>query len=369
MRPTIRFGRIAGIEVGAHWSLLVVGTLLVTVLADTFGDLQPDAGGSYWAAAILAVALFFGSVLAHELAHSLVAIRRGQRVQGITLWLFGGVARLKDEARDARSELLVALAGPATSLALGGAFIGLAFALDAVLDDGSLLPTVAAYLGVINIVLAVFNLLPGAPLDGGRVLSAVMWMWRKDRRRGQIIAARAGRVVGYGLIALGVFAFFVDEDSSNLWTVLIGWFVVGASRTEEQQARLQIALDGRVVDDVMSPRPPAVHEWATAAELPGLLGGDVPHHVVLTDFGGTPRALLERALLRGVASDTRLRDRAIPIAQLAAVPRGTPLRAAIARGIPVVVLDDGAVVGVVGFEEADHLVRAAGAPAERSPTA
>lgn len=352
MRPTLHFGRIKGIEIGAHWSLLVIGAIFVSTLASgILPDLQPDAGGSYWAAAIIAVGFFFGSILAHELAHSLVAIRRGQRVEGITLWLFGGVARLKDEAKDARSELLVALAGPATSILLGGAFIGLAFALDAILSEGSLLPTVAAWLGVVNIVLAVFNLLPGAPLDGGRVLSAVLWMWRKDRRRAQITAARVGRVLGYALVALGILAVMTNSDYGSLWTVLIGWFVLEASRGEEVQARIAQRVDGRNVDDVMSAPPPEVHDWATVGQLTELVGEPEPAHVVLTDFGGTPRALVERGLLRNVAPATPLRERAIPLARLAAVARGTSLHDALGRGLPVVVVDGARIVGVIGFDE------------------
>jgi len=352
MRSTLRFGRIKGIEIGAHWSLLVIGALVTMSLAtDTLPALQPDAGGSYWAAAVLGVTAFFASILAHELAHSVVAIRRGQRVEGITLWLFGGVARLKDEARDARSELLVALAGPATSLALGAAFIGAAYGLDTVLSDGSLLPTVAAWLGVLNIVLAVFNMLPGAPLDGGRVLSALVWMWRKDRRAAQIVAARVGRVIGYGLIALGVYAVVAGNDYGSIWTALIGYFIVEASKAEEMQARIARNLDDRTVADIMSPAPPRAHAWATVGQLQALTGEIAPPHVVLTDFGGAPGALLERAALRNATAATELRERAIPLVRLPSVPPDTPLRAALSRGMPVIVVAEGVIVGIVGFAE------------------
>ncbi|HEX5095714.1 MAG TPA: site-2 protease family protein, partial [Acidimicrobiia bacterium] len=203
MRPTLRLGRIAGIEVGVHWSLLLIGALLVTALAgDLFPEVAPHSEGSYWAAAIIATALFFVSILAHELSHAVVARRRGQRVGGITLWALGGVAMLKDEARDAKSELLVAAAGPAMSIAVGGGFVALGFGLDAVTANGSLLPAIAFYLGVVNLVLAAFNLLPGAPLDGGRILSGAIWAVRKDHRRAQIAAAKAGRVLGFLLIGV-----------------------------------------------------------------------------------------------------------------------------------------------------------------------
>src|SRR5689334_24912313 len=151
MRPTIRFGRIAGIEVGVHWSLLVIGVLLVGSLAGgVLPATAPDARGSYLAAAVLAVVFFFGSILAHELAHSIVARRQGQTVNGITLWLLGGVSELGSEAKNANDELRVAIAGPATSIALGLVFGVIALVSDAVLPAGGLVPTVAWWLALVN---------------------------------------------------------------------------------------------------------------------------------------------------------------------------------------------------------------------------
>ena len=187
MRPTFRLGRIAGIEVGIHWSLLVIGVLLVGSLAGgELPALAPHAHGSYLAAAVLAVALFFASILAHELAHSIVARRHGQNVDGITLWLLGGVSQMSSESETARDQFRVSIAGPATTLALAGVFGVLALAFDSVLAPNTLLPTIAAWLAVVNLILGVFNLLPGAPLDGGHVLTAMLWKRNGDRRRSQI---------------------------------------------------------------------------------------------------------------------------------------------------------------------------------------
>jgi Zn-dependent protease len=357
VRPTLRLGRIRGIQIGVHWSLLVIGAVLAATLASSvLPDLVPDAGGNYWAAAILATALFFASVLAHELAHALVALRRGQRVEGITLWLLGGVASLRDEAPDPRSEFLVSIAGPATSFGLGALFIAAAFGLDATLSDGSLLPAIAAYLGIINVILAVFNLLPGAPLDGGRILSAALWAWRKDRRRAQITASRCGFVLGGLLVGVGIIGFLTGRGFGDLWTALVGWFVIDASRSEELQARIARSLDSHTVAQLMGPPPPNVPEWTTVDEVRARFAAQMPSSIVLTGFGGAPSALLQTGTLRAVNLQTddgnrRVRDFAIAFDRVPAVPPDMPARAALEHGVPVVVVRDGQIIGVVGLDE------------------
>jgi Zn-dependent protease len=367
MRPTIRLGRVRGIQIGVHWSLLVVGFLIASSLAGSLlPDLEPNAGGSYWAAAILATVLFFGSILAHELAHALVALRRGQRVEGITLWLLGGVASLRDEARDARSEFLVAIAGPATSIGLGVALTALGVGLDAVLPNGSLLPTVAIYVGIINLVLAAFNLLPGAPLDGGRILTAALWALRKDHRRAQITASRVGFVLGGLLAGFGLIGFITGLGYGDLWTAIVGWFVIDASRSEELAARVARSLDGHTAGQLMGPPPLTTPEWTTVAAFRASVGADLPSSVVLTGFGGAPSALLQTGALRVVTPNTadgvRLRDFAIPIDRVPVVEPDTPARAALELGVPVAVIVDGRIVGVVGLDE---VRRAAGRDAVR----
>jgi Zn-dependent protease len=356
MRSTIRLGRVRGIEIGIHWSLLVVGLVIANSFATVLlPDLEPDAGGSYWAAAILATALFFGSILAHELAHALVAIRRGQRVEGITLWLLGGVARLRDEARDARSELLVAIAGPATSIGIGGGLIALGTGLDVVLPDGSLLPSVARYLGILNLVLAAFNLLPGAPLDGGRVLTAALWGIRKDRRAAQIAASRAGVVLGALLMGFGILGAVTGRGYGDIWTAFVGWFVIDASRSEELAARVARTLDGHTAGELMGPPPPSVPEWTTVTAFRAQAGTTLPSSVLLTGFGGAPTALLQTGALRAIPSgapeSVRVREFAIPLDRVPVVTAETPARDALERGVPVAVGVDGEIVGIIGLDE------------------
>ena len=369
MRATVRLGRFRGIQIGVHWSLLVISVVVAGTLATSvFPDLVPKAGGSYWAAAVLATALFFASIFAHELSHALVALRRGQRVESITLWLLGGVASLRDEAPDPRSEFLVAIAGPAMSFALGAVFVAAAFGLDATLSDGSLLPAIAIYLGIVNVILAVFNLLPGAPLDGGRVLTAALWAWRKDRRAAQIAASRCGFVLGILLVGVGLLGFVFGYGFGDLWTALVGWFVIDASRSEELGARVARSLDEHTVAQLMGPPPPSLPEWTTVADVRAAFAAQLPSSIVLTGFGGTPSAVLQTGALRTItdpaaAATLRLRELAITLDRIPAFPPETIARDALQHGVPVVVVRDGQIVGVVGLDE----VRlAAGADALKS---
>lgn len=350
LRPTLRLGRIAGVEVGVHWSLLVIGALLASSLAGgLLPALVPDAGGSYWAAAVLATGLFFASILGHELAHALVALRRGQRVEGITLWLMGGVAQLRDEARDARGELLVALAGPGASVGIGAAFLALGALAGAALPAGSLLPAVASYVGVVNLLLAAFNLLPGAPLDGGRVLAGVLWWWHRDRRRAQIAAARAGRAVGALLVAVPVVQLLAG-GGLNPWLALVGWFVIDASRAEEEQARVARRMDGLRIGDLLTRPQPTAPAWVTVEALHAAHPRDAT--VVLTDFAGAPAAVVTVPVPGPVPPWARARDVAVPITALPALAPDAPAVTALHEGVPVLVVDgDGRVLGAVGAAE------------------
>src|SRR5256714_7596844 len=191
MTDSLSLGRIAGIRVGLNWSLVVVIALIAWTLATgSFPSAAPGQGaGAYWAAGLVAAVLFLASLLAHELAHSVVAQRLGVRVEGITLWLFGGVSRLSGDVRSSRAEALIAVVGPITSLVLAGLFFLVGAGVSAGYGPG-LAATTAGWLGTINIILAVFNLLPAFPLDGGRVLRALLWGRTGDRIRATRIAAR-----------------------------------------------------------------------------------------------------------------------------------------------------------------------------------
>jgi Zn-dependent protease len=202
----IPLGRIAGIRVAANWTLLIVVALLVLGLAGgVFPREYPGLAASwYLVAALVGAILFLVSLLAHELAHALVARRAGIAVESITFWLFGGVARLAGDAGTPAAALWIALVGPLTSLALAGVFAVAASVLRGA-EAPSVVAGVPGWLAWTNLGLALFNLLPGAPLDGGRVLRALLWMRNGDRDRSAQTAARAGRVLGIVLVGLGVF--------------------------------------------------------------------------------------------------------------------------------------------------------------------
>jgi Zn-dependent protease len=258
MTENLRLGRIAGVTVGINWTVLVVFLLVTTGLAaGRFPARFPEENPAAYAVAGLAAGVvFFLSLLAHEIAHAVVARRHGIEVDGITLWLFGGVARLKGEARTPSAELAIAGVGPLVSLVLAAAFAGVAVGLAAAGAPGLAVDAVQ-WLAVINLVLAVFNLVPAAPLDGGRVLRALLWRWRGDRTAAAVTASRAGRVFGWVLVALG-FVQVVIVGFGGLWLVLIGWFIAMAARAEEQHSRVSGALTDVRVRDVMTPDPTTV---------------------------------------------------------------------------------------------------------------
>jgi Zn-dependent protease len=269
MDESIPLGRIAGIRVGANWSLVLMFGLIVFTL--TGSELPHAAPGystaAYTLVAVAAVVVFYASLLAHELAHALVARRRGIQVEGIVLWVLGGVSKLKSDAVDAAGELRIAIAGPATSLALGLGFFGLS-RLAAVGEPGSLLAGTLGWLGWVNALLAAFNLLPAFPLDGGRVLRSLLWRYHGDKRRATSVAAWSGRLFGFGFVGLGLLAFaFGGGGISGLWLAVIGWFLVSASKAEGGASALSTALGDRRVRDAMTPEPLTVPAWVTLDRL------------------------------------------------------------------------------------------------------
>ena len=261
MTTDLSLGRIAGVPVGLNWSVLVVAALIVWSLAAVvFPDATPELStGAHIAMGVVAAVIFLASILLHEIGHAVQARREGMAIDGITLWLFGGVARFSGMFPSAGAEFRIAIAGPAVTLVIGAACAGVA--LIGALPDAVL--AVAGWLAVINIVILVFNLLPAFPLDGGRILRAALWQRGGDFTRATARAAGAGRVIAFGLIGLGILAFMLTGAFGGAWLALIGWFLLMAAGAESRAMLARQALRGLAVRDVMARDPVAAAPDAT----------------------------------------------------------------------------------------------------------
>jgi len=256
MTPTFRLGRIAGVEIGVNWTWLIVVVLVAWSLADgVFPETNPGlANRTYVVMAVIAVLVFFACLLLHELGHATQAQREGMAIDGITLWVFGGVARFRGSFPSAGAEFRIAIAGPLVSLALGTLFLAVSLAapLPSAVDG------VVYWLGSINLILLAFNLLPALPLDGGRVLRAALWQVKGDFAAATRTAAALGRLFGQILIAGGVFLALFAASFGGLWLALIGWFLLHAAEAEANAAITHVALAGLRVRDAMVAEPVTV---------------------------------------------------------------------------------------------------------------
>jgi Zn-dependent protease/CBS domain-containing protein len=355
---SVRVGSIDGIEIKLDWSVLIIGWLLIWSLAaaglPTLTSGYPTA--TYWVAAGATTVAFFASLLAHELSHCVVARRQGLTVRDVTLWLLGGVSTIEQEPKTPGGDLSIAIAGPATSLAIG--ILSLAVgALLAMASVPGLLVACAVWLGSVNLILAVFNIVPAAPLDGGRVLRAIRWRQTGDRARAALDAAHAGRVFAFVLMGLGFLEFLFGADVSGLWFVLLGWFLLSASRAEEMQVLITRDLATTRVRDLMSADPITVRDDLTVH--------DVLHDYVLArhcssfpvlDRDGQLAGLVTLGRLRSVASThratTRVVEIAFPVGELTIAAPDEPILDVLRRSGAggdgrILVCDAGAVVGIV----------------------
>jgi Zn-dependent protease/predicted transcriptional regulator len=244
----VQIARVIGIPIYLHFSWLIIFGLIAWTLSTGYFPAQaPDLpASSYWAKGLVASLLFFVSILLHELGHAVVALRQGLRTRSITLFVFGGVAQLEKEPKDGRAEFWMAAAGPVTSLALAGLF----YALASLPLLGASAVAVAKYLALINLMLALFNLVPAFPMDGGRLLRGALW-GPLGKARATRIASGAGTLFAFLLIFAGVFSLLRGDSLGGLWYILIGWFIKDASLSSYQQVRLDEALRGVTVRDAM----------------------------------------------------------------------------------------------------------------------
>jgi Zn-dependent protease/predicted transcriptional regulator len=252
MNESIRIGRVIGIQIRIHYSWFIIFGIVTISLATAYFPREYQSGNPllYWMPAIFTALILFGSVLIHELAHSYVAIKNGIEIRGINLFIFGGVAELTGEPKTAIAELKIAAAGPFASIIIGSVF----FLIETLFGHGLSVVILSPlrYLKFINFALALFNLVPGFPLDGGRLLRAILWKRSGDIKAATKTASRFGQGFAYILIFFGVFQAFSGRFLSGLWMVFIGFFLEQASKSSYQQLLLRQFLTGVKTADIMT---------------------------------------------------------------------------------------------------------------------
>lgn len=358
MGDSISLGRIAGIRIGVNWSWVVVFALITwTLAAGIFPETNPGLGdGTYVAIAIVAAFLFFISLLLHELGHAFQARREGMEIEGITLWLFGGVATFKGQFPSAGAELRIAAAGPLVSLLLGVLFLLIAAAG---LPESA--DAVAAWLGYVNLSLLLFNLIPALPLDGGRILRALLWAWSGDFAKATRRAVSVSRVLAFVLIGLGVVMFIVEGAFSGAWLAFIGWFLLQAAGAEARWVAARQALSGLRVRDLMVPAPVTVTPDLTLARFMDEVVWPHRYTTYPVVDGGTVVGLLPFRCVAEVPRDDwgrrTVRDCMLPLEQVPRLAEDEDLAEAVAelsessvgRGL---VTDDGRLRGLLSLTDA-----------------
>lgn len=255
MQAQVNLGRIFGFKIGLHVSWLIVALLIAFSLGGHFGASHPTWGrGVIWGMAIVTSVLFFAAIVAHELSHALVARQRGLPVRSITLFALGGVAQLEKDATDATTEFLVSIVGPIASAIIGFVCLSLAWVLGwpVMAEPATPLTAMLVWLGYINIGLAIFNMLPGFPMDGGRILRAIVWWRTGNAERATRVASMTGQVIAVTFIIFGILSFFRGAGFNGLWMAFIGWFLLNAAKAAYAHQDITERLRGVSVGDLMN---------------------------------------------------------------------------------------------------------------------
>jgi Zn-dependent protease len=374
MDGNLSVGRYGGVELRLNWSLLAVVALLTWSLSEgVLPDQNPGlSDNTYLGTAIVASLLFLASIALHELGHSWVALREGLEVDSITLWLFGGVSQLKGRFPSPGAEFRVAFAGPLVSIALGVLFMGIAATGLPSAADGA-----AAWLGYINLLLAAFNLLPAAPLDGGRVLHAALWRAKGDFAWATRIASEVGQVFAYLFIAAGIAMFAFQGAFSGAWLAFIGWFLLQGAKAEARYVATEQALGGLRVRDLMVRHPVTVDADSTI----GRFMDDVASGRRFTTYPvlerDTPVGLLAFASVAAVPRSDwdlrRVRDTMIPLDDAPQLTEDELIVDALQElsaptGNRALVLDDGHLAGLLSITDIARALEVGRAPPAQSPS-
>ncbi|MFG2211243.1 site-2 protease family protein [Streptomyces sp. NPDC048638] len=367
MKGSIRLGRVAGIPLRMHWSVPLLVILFAYGLGSrTLPVWTPGRSSAVYAlAGVVGAALFMGSLVLHETAHAAIARRRKIPVEDVTLWALGGVTRM-GRPGTAAAAFLVAAGGPLTSLVVGGVALGAGIGLHAVSGWAAVPAVVLLWLGWANLFLGLFNLLPAVPLDGGRVMQALLWWRTGDRERADLAATRAGQVTGV-LLAGGGWVVLLRGAPVGLWLVFIGLFVMVVAGAERRQAALHTALRGIRVSDAMTTPVATGADWLTAQHFIDEVAVHSGHSVLpLLDFEGRPSGIVQIRRLASVpvpSRDTlRVRELAVPLSQCAVAEPGDLLTEALDRvslrtGMRILVVDAGHLVGIVTGKDISRMMR------------
>jgi Zn-dependent protease/predicted transcriptional regulator len=360
-----RLGRVAGVKIRIDSSWVLIAVLITYSLyaefALTYRSLSGVAAGFLAGAGAV---LFFGSVLAHELVHAVTARRRGMRVEGITLFLFGGATHADVEANGPKDEFVVSILGPLSSVMLGAVFALIAGALDHVRTDpvaGTL-----GYLAWVNFALAVFNLLPGLPLDGGRVLRSIVWGVTGNMRRATRVASVLGEVLGYTMVAGGLLLLFADALTSGIWFAAIGWFWAQAAKASYTDVEVHGLLRSFVAEDVMDSEIVSVSADLSVYQAVDEFLHHPGHDAVAVHENGRPAGYVTLSALRRVARDEwfarTVRDTMTALEPRFAVVRHTPIDQVLSilesgERECVVVVEGDAIVGLITNADVAHWIQ------------
>lgn len=364
MDASIKLGRIWGIPIGVHTSWFIIFGLLVWSLSSGYfpNEYPQFPLMTHIFLGLITTLLFFVSVLAHELGHALLALRNQIPVKGITLFIFGGVAQIAQEPRSPGAEFRIAIAGPLVSLALAGVF-GLTYLLD---QGIALLAAPSMYLLRINFILAVFNMIPGFPLDGGRVLRSIIWRFTGNFQRASQVASFTGQLVAFGFIGWGIYSIFTGQFLNGLWLAFIGWFLQNAAASSYQQTNLQQSLRGIRVNQVMEQdciRVPSLTPISQVVEERVLTGGERCFFV--SDNGKLQGMLTLRDISQIPQQKwrfTTIQQVMVPANNLVTVEPQTELLIAMqtmdnANIAQVPVVENGELLGVLTREQIVHYLR------------
>jgi len=364
MEGRLNVATVWGIPIGLHFSwLFVFGLVTWSLAAGYFPVEYPGwASGTYWVVGAVTSLLFFGSILAHELGHSWVALRNAIPIRSVTLFIFGGIAQMGREPAAPGIEFRIAIAGPLTSLGLAGLFAGVSL----LTRESALLAAPAIWLARINFMVALFNLAPGFPLDGGRIFRAAIWQWTGSFQRATQVASLSGQVLAFGFIAIGILTILRGNFLGGIWMALIGWFLQNAAAATHARANLRGLLAGVTVAQAMTPECPRVTGDWTLERLvrEEVLGAGRRCFLVMDD--SHLRGLLTlhevKAVPRERWGDVKAEDVMTPKERLAAVGPQEDLLVALEKmddsnvaQLPVVAGDR--LLGMIGREQILHYVR------------